>query len=758
MNKRQSIGLCSLLLTSVIANANVSGTVYQDLPLNGKSSNTYGQKDANEKGIAGITVTAYPSKKSTITDQNGSWSLESNGKIRVEFTNIPDYLKESAGESSVQFIDGDHTDVNLALFNPSQYATGETDIAMTLQPSAKLDASGVVALKVLKKDNISSETDNNSVAPTYNDIPFNKLGSVWGLAYDNSSETLYSSALVRRHIAMGAGGPGAIYKINENNVELFTTIDNVGTIPSNNERNLATNPNDPDHDPIFNEVGRVGLGDIDISEDGTKLYTINLHTNELVMIDIKTKKTTTYGIGNPFPNCPASDVASWGIGQNNGKVYVGSVCTTDVKEGAFISELNGDTFKPFHQIPLNMKGESSINSGTPLPNNARWRTWITNPTDLFNAKRVSYPAPILSDIVFDENNGMILGFTDRTAMQAGNQNFSTDKNSIEKYKYDAGGDIYRVCKVDNRYINEGEPNCSQNDIDAQTPNYPEFFTEEQWHNDIHKETALGGLAYLQGSYNVLSSSFDPVTTGNDYTETKEVDSSGIIGLNTQTGKKTMGQRVVGEYKDRVYNGKAGGIGDIELLTPIAPTEIGNRVWFDENANCIQDANESGIAGVTISLYNSLDCTGVAEETNTTDENGNYLFLVNPNTAYSVCIDDIENQTVLSDKKVTCNSSGTSIHNNDAIVSGSDAKISVSPLTTGANNHSFDFGFTQKESEVVTPTEPVVTDNNRTINQADDSCDCNSYKEDSTPALSIWSMMILVSLTSMMAFLFRKEVE
>ncbi len=769
MNKKQSIGLCSLLLTSVIANADVSGIVYKDLPLNGATANTYGQKDSNEQGLEGITVTAYPSGATTTTAIDGSWSLNSDGKVKIEFTNIPNYLKESTGQSSVQFIDGDSNNVNLALYNPSEYATGQSDIAMTFQPSAALDASGIVALKILPKDNIPTVVTNNNIAITSDDIPFNELGSVWGLAFDSSSETLYASALVRRHIAMGIGGPGAIYKINGSIVELFTTVDNVGDITSNTARNLAANPINPDHDPIFDEVGRIGLGDIDISEDSTKLYTINLHTNQLVVIDIKTKTQTTYDIGNPFPNCPASDVTSWGIGQNSGKVYVGSVCTTSVDEGAYISMLNGNTFTALHQIALNMTGESSINAGDPLASNQRWRSWITNPSDLFKTAhiRVSYPAPILSDIIFDENNGMILGFTDRTSMQAGNKNYSTNPADTTNYKYDAGGDIYRVCKVNGTYINEGDAGCTQHDTAATTPNYPEFFTEEEWNGTegTHRETALGGLAYIQGSNNVLTTSFDPVSNGKF---NKEVDSSGIIALNTISGEKTMAQIMVGNHGDnRRYNGKAGGIGDIELLTPAAPTEIGNRVWFDENANCIQDANESGIAGVEISLYNSTDCTGSAEETTTTDENGQYLFPVNAGSNYSVCINNIEGQTVLNEKKLTCNNAGTSINNSDAIISGADAKISISPLNIGANDHSLDFGFVTKESEVVTPTEPetpvdpvtpIVTDNNRTVDHSDGSCDCHSYTEDSATTLSIWSITILISLTSIMAFLFRKEFE
>jgi hypothetical protein len=760
MNKKQSIGLCSLLLTSAIAHADVSGIVFKDIPFDGTNTNTYGVKDANEKGVAGITVTA--GGKSMTTDATGAWSLKSTGKVKVEFTNIPTYLKEGAGQSSVQFIDGDSTAVNLALYDPSEYSEGTTDIAMTTQVNSSLNhTSEVYALRVLSQDDIP--TTNNSTAPVINvskDIQFSKLGTVWGLTYDKTHKDLYVAAVARRHGAIGKDGIGAIYKINRESgvVETFVTVANVGTIPENSDRNLSDDPTKPNHDTLFNEVGRVGLGDIDISEDGTKLYVVNVNANTLVEIDIATKVQTPIGIGNPFgAGCPSDDVKSWGIGQNNGDVYVGSVCTTNTAQGAYISKLNGSTFEGLHQVPLDMDGENSLYTGvTPTATNTnngkRWRTWITEVTDLFDGtgRRSSLAAPILSDIVFDENKNMILGFIDRTGMQAGVSNYSPNSNDSKTYKYDSAGDILKVCNIDGEYINEGGEGCTYNDTTGK-----EFFTEEEWRRDGdaskgHKEITQGGLAYQQGSNSLLSSAFDPAITSAD-----NYDTSGIIWMNTADGKKTAGQVMVGERGSLAYNGKAGGIGDIEILTPPAPTEIGNRVWFDENANCVQDANESGIEGVKVNLYASDKCEGSAEQTTTTDENGSYLFPVNAGTEYSVCINGIATQTVLNDKKLTCNTAGTLINNSDAIQASEDARIAVSPLSTGANDHSFDFGFTGVKATTPTPVTPV--DNNRTVDHNDGTCDCHSYEEDSTPALSAWSMMILLSLTSFMAFLFRKEL-
>ena len=63
------------LLTSSFLYADISGVVFQDLPVNGKTVNSYGVKDDNELGIKGIKVKAYPENKSTTTDSSGNWSL-----------------------------------------------------------------------------------------------------------------------------------------------------------------------------------------------------------------------------------------------------------------------------------------------------------------------------------------------------------------------------------------------------------------------------------------------------------------------------------------------------------------------------------------------------------------------------------------------------------------------------------------------------------------------------------------------------------
>jgi hypothetical protein len=57
-------------------------------------------------------------------------------------------------------------------------------------------------------------------------------------------------------------------------------------------------------------------------------------------------------------------------------------------------------------------------------------------------------------------------------------------------------------------------------------------------------------------------------------------------------------------------------------SPPGNGRIGDRVWYDNNQNGIQDAGEPNVSGVTVTLY---DGAGLPIKQTTTDQNGNYLF-------------------------------------------------------------------------------------------------------------------------------------
>jgi len=60
----------------------------------------------------------------------------------------------------------------------------------------------------------------------------------------------------------------------------------------------------------------------------------------------------------------------------------------------------------------------------------------------------------------------------------------------------------------------------------------------------------------------------------------------------------------------------------ETETAVVPANVGNWVWYDDNANGMQDPGELGVPNVLVTLYNS---TGSQLETRVTDANGYYYF-------------------------------------------------------------------------------------------------------------------------------------
>ncbi|HXB11717.1 MAG TPA: SdrD B-like domain-containing protein, partial [Bacteroidia bacterium] len=112
-----------------------------------------------------------------------------------------------------------------------------------------------------------------------------------------------------------------------------------------------------------------------------------------------------------------------------------------------------------------------------------------------------------------------------------------------------------------------------------------------------------------GTYNYLWSPNDG-TLNNIYSDTPTV-------LLTTTGNK--------QYSLTVTDSATGcsTTATTSLITTACSvlSSVGDYVWFDLNGNGIQDANEPGVSGVTVTLYSSL---GVPIASSITDANGYYL--------------------------------------------------------------------------------------------------------------------------------------
>lgn len=121
--------------------------------------------------------------------------------------------------------------------------------------------------------------------------PFKQTGSVWRLAYDRQNQVLFSSAIAKRHSALGTQGSGGIYAtdITTNTTKPFLNLDALGYSTGNASlvRDLSSDWSVASHDSLmFAQVGKLGLGGLDISDDSRYLYTINLYDKHLYRIEL----------------------------------------------------------------------------------------------------------------------------------------------------------------------------------------------------------------------------------------------------------------------------------------------------------------------------------------------------------------------------------------------------------------------------------------------------------------------------------------
>ena len=117
-----------------------------------------------------------------------------------------------------------------------------------------------------------------------------------------------------------------------------------------------------------------------------------------------------------------------------------------------------------------------------------------------------------------------------------------------------------------------------------------------------------GAAYQAGF--VLPSGYSFVSPNSGGDDFKDSDANTFAGGYTGLYFLKQGQRNLSVDAGLIQTSPAG------------TASLGDKVWYDADADGIQDAGETGVSGVTVTLYNNA---GTAIATTTTDANGNYLF-------------------------------------------------------------------------------------------------------------------------------------
>lgn len=764
--KARIIILFIFQLGSFLSFGQISGTVFRDFNANGIKdvSATY-----NDVGQGGVTVKAYNAAGaevgSVVTSSNGAYSFSGlTLPVRIEF--IPSLVDDYSGAfgtgsaTSVQFYSSSTTTGNYGINYPEHYChTTNPNIVTTCFVNGR-PTTGTAQTDVLVRH--PHNATGNMTSNTYLGDA-GQLGSVWGVAYNRVSGDIYTSSIVKRHTAMkdndgnGTEDIGAIYiKTLSGTPALWldlATLPGVDVglslMPTIAARALPNSNMGPSYDgAIFPLVGKIGLGDLEISDDNKTLYVVSLYDKKLYSIDIATKTLKGAGISIPSA-CIGGESRPFSVTYHRGKIYVGTVCDAitsqlepDLK--ATVYRLDGGTFTSILSFPLNyVKGAAfeDYDTGTGL-HGTKWNPW----EDVFDNQKafmsgstwaMIHPQPILANIEFDHDEAMVLVFNDRNGHQMGTANYgiSSGTHGTTLHTSVAAGDILRACIASGTYQLEINGSCGGTTttgagnnqgpatINGTMNGYTGTGGEYYWGDQAlifgsavyHKDAVMGGSTLLAGSGKTYVHMVDAY----------EAWGGGSYLMSNTTGDFTSVYGIYPRTVTEVLFGKANGLGDPEVMCNMAPIEIGNRVWTDTDSDGVQDAGEAPISGLTVQLVQGSTVIATA----TTDANGNYYFsnATGTNTAsaiygitqllhnvtYIVRIPNVQGgskQAALGTNSLTTANAGggtpgtqADVRDSDGTLAGNNAEVTV--LTTqipveGANNHNFDFGFVPFSCPVV----------------------------------------------------------
>lgn len=470
-----------------------------------------------------------------------------------------------------------------------------------------------------------------------------EIGSTWGVAYNSNTNFFYAGAVLKRHSALPPDGAGAIYKI-EAAVDAagtrvstpsllidLNTVAGINTGGIASARNLAgtgnvwgglgtTRTTGPDEDPdAFPAVGKIALGDVEITSDNNTLYVINLNGDgittfpQLIRIDVTNQDAPVVtGIYDISPTTtgvtPVNGVLRpWGIGirESDDAVFIGVVAsgensgTTNDLEG-YVFEvtptgMNTATFTNRLTVDLSYaRGPTTLSPGAASPPGGDITTF--NPwTDTYpiNASTVGfdhYPQPIFSDIEFLDDGDLLVAVMDRWGMQTGTNNNPVGGGSVDEFGRPAG-DVLRF-----------SPDGTSGNWDGTT------FTE---YGDVmstnENKVALGAIAYTSSSPGeFIGPTVDPIGTNNNGLSVMDLNSSAKLDDQILVNATVPGNNSPGDKGLALGDLELGelciGIADLNLVKAVsnATPNVGDVVTFT-----ITLSNEGPDAATNVSVEDIL---------------------------------------------------------------------------------------------------------------------------------------------------------
>jgi SdrD B-like domain/Secretion system C-terminal sorting domain len=698
-------------------------------------------------------------------------------KVRIEFSGLVtgdfNSFNGTGNGTNIQFATGAQVPtVNYAVNYPGDYSQANPTLITPILDAGSTVGNTTIALGAFANSVSGIQAQFNTAlypgAATNirKDATVAQLGSTWGVSHQKNTNRVFVSSFLKRgtSFADGAGfvyvmdyttaTPTLAHKFNLQGIATTSggTIDlgavtrtNVaGTIAAGaaGDNQIPTGGNICRDLDAFAKVGKMSFGDNDLTEDGKTLWVVNLFQRSLIKVDVSNNNVAT-----TIPSAGAVDqyilsaitgypavvgtgtFRPWALKFYKGKGYLGLVndAATGTKAAlrAYVLSFDPNNIAAGFTTEINVS--LNYNKQQVTDNWAPWiSTFVANnnttvaPTD-FSISRTDatnggykYGQPILSDIEFQPNGDMLLGFRDRLGDQfSGPLTDATSGATVGVFCY-AKGDLLKACKVGAAFVVEGGGSCATNFAGAFGPNNNgEFYKDDI--GDGATEGFSGGLAIYPGTNEIVSTMLDPMPPAQTGYVQGYASSQGIHWNNLTSGAQTDFYQITPNSAIIGTNnmGKANGMGDLEILTNLQPIQIGNRIWLDTNGDGIQGADETtaGVPTGTIVTLRSPGIDGIygnADDqitTTTTDANGNYYFGTlaaadsrKPtswtgvgNTILAGFDYRIEVAVPVGNNITKTDASTNTLDNidNDASLNGTNAIVT---FNTSNTNHNFDIGF------------------------------------------------------------------
>ncbi|WP_322490137.1 SdrD B-like domain-containing protein [Chloroflexus sp.] len=467
------------------------------------------------------------------------------------------------------------------------------------------------------------------------------IGSVYGLAYDDGAisgvRRVFAAAFTRRFTSFGPLGPGGVYeyRFDDGQWHPSFTVPDVGDDRSND--------NSAD-DAILKHVGQTGLGDMEISPDGTTLYIVNLAARQIERYDISqvmpirldpiaiplqtvSANIPTQQFLRPFAlefapllhedesprlfvgltniNAPSAHVLEWNVSTGTWRhVLIQSLTSAELN-----SRLSGTLFD---QALKRLYPDATFQGWYP------WSNDFSRMLPIHSNSHIYYPQPFLVDIEFSpDGQAMRLGFRDRT----GDITFFNNP-PLRQFIAISQGDTLSYRSTNNQW--QLELNDRPYDhVKESDPNFLFRAHSTDWVNDNrvifdkapppHVENHMGGIVSIPaplGELVVTTSLFGAGSSG-----------LGIYHLPERNRQASLTLIPSG-------TSKAPGLGDLELLCTYA--FIRGQLWHDVNGNGVREAGEALLNGIRLEVVDPVRSTILGQVVTAAD--GSYTIAVPPNRA------------------------------------------------------------------------------------------------------------------------------